>query len=86
MTWALEIGDVTQPSRVVPLSGGAVQLASGPLPLRSGPPSSAGPWGMWVSAPEAEPGIDQVVAEATRGLAAGATCSTATTVARTRTW
>jgi 2-polyprenyl-6-methoxyphenol hydroxylase-like FAD-dependent oxidoreductase len=68
----IEIAGVTQPDRVVPVTGGAAQLASGPLPLRSGPAAQQGRWGVRVSAPETEAGLDRATEEAARGLAAGA--------------
>ena len=63
---------MTQPYRVVPLADGAAQLASGPLPLLCSPPAEHAPWGVWVSAPATEAGIDQADEAAARGLAAGA--------------
>ena len=68
----IDIAGVTQPHRVVPLADGAAQLASGPLPLLAQPPAPGGPWGIWVSAPATESGIDQADEAAARGLAAGA--------------
>ncbi len=64
----IDIAGTTQPGRVVAVAGGAARLASGPLPLRPGP----GRWGAWISAPDTKAGLDQAVAEAARGLAAGA--------------
>ena len=57
---------------MVPLADGAARLASGPLPLLSGPPAQRGRWGVWVSAPATETGIDQADEAVARGLAAGA--------------
>jgi salicyloyl-CoA 5-hydroxylase len=68
----IDIAGVAQPHRVVPLADGAAQLASGPLPLLAQPPARGDPWGIWVSAPAAESGIDQADEAAARGLAAGA--------------
>jgi salicyloyl-CoA 5-hydroxylase len=68
----IDIAGVPQPDRVVPVTGGVVLLAAGPLPLASGPPAQRGRWGVRISAPEAETGVDQAVGEAARGLAAGA--------------
>jgi 2-polyprenyl-6-methoxyphenol hydroxylase-like FAD-dependent oxidoreductase len=62
------IGGVTQPGRLVPVAGGATRLASGPLPLRSGPR----PWGVRVTAPDTEAELDRAVEDAARGLSAGA--------------
>jgi salicyloyl-CoA 5-hydroxylase len=83
----IDIAGVTQPDRVVPVTCGTALLAAGPLallppggrppglpPITGGlpaPPSPPG-WGVWVSAPGAEAGVDQAVEEAARGLAAGA--------------
>jgi 2-polyprenyl-6-methoxyphenol hydroxylase-like FAD-dependent oxidoreductase len=68
----IDIAGVTQPHRVVPVSGSVARLASGPLSLRSEPPWSPGTCGVWISAPETEAGVDQAIEEAARGLAAGA--------------
>jgi len=62
------IAGKTQPDRVVPVDDDVARLAAGPLSLRSGP----GSWGLRVSAPDTEAGLDQAVAEVARGLAAGA--------------
>jgi anthraniloyl-CoA monooxygenase len=62
------IAGATQPDRVVPVTGGAVMLDSGPLPLRPGP----GPWGAWISAPDTEDGIGRADDAVARALAAGA--------------
>jgi anthraniloyl-CoA monooxygenase len=66
----IDIAGVTQPHRVVPVTDGAARLASGPLPLLCWP--GPGRWGVWVSAPATEAGIDQADEAAARGLAAGA--------------
>jgi salicyloyl-CoA 5-hydroxylase len=68
----IEIAGGTQPARVVPVGDGAAELASGPLPLGSGPLSSAGPWGVWVSAPDSEEGLAQADETVARALEAGA--------------
>jgi hypothetical protein len=68
----IDIAGVAQPHRVVPLADGAAQLASGPLALLAQPPAQGDPWGIWVSAPATESGIDQADEAAARGLAAGA--------------
>ena len=68
----IDIAGVMQPHRVIPLTEGVAQLASGPLPLLSEPPARRAPWGVWVSAPATEAGIDQADEAAARGLAAGA--------------
>jgi len=54
------IAGMAQPDRVVPVDDHAARLAAGPLPLRSGP----GSWGLRVSAPDTEAGLDQAVAKA----------------------
>jgi 2-polyprenyl-6-methoxyphenol hydroxylase-like FAD-dependent oxidoreductase len=76
----LDIGGMRQPRRLVPLVNGghglAVQLADGPLPLRPAPPdpdaTPAGRWGLWITAPDTEDGLDRAGEAVTRGLAAGA--------------
>ena len=68
----IDIAGVTQPHRVVPITDGAAQLASGPLPLLSGPLAQHGRWGVWISAPATEKCIDQAEEAVARGLAAGA--------------
>jgi len=64
----IDIAGGTQPDRVVTVRDGTVQLTEGPLPLRPG----SGPWGAWISAPDTEADLGLAVAEAARGLAAGA--------------
>ncbi len=66
----IDIAGATQPDRVVPLADGVARLASGPLPLRAQP--GEGRWGVWISAPVTEAGIDQADEAVARGLAAGA--------------
>ncbi len=68
----IDIAGVTQPHRVVPITDSAAQLASGPLPLLSGPAAQHGRWGVWISAPATEKCIDQAEEAVARGLAAGA--------------
>lgn len=74
----IDVAGTTQPGRVVPVvTGVAAHLADGPLPLYSGPPPSrpAGAderWGVWVSAPDTEAGLDQADEAVANGLAAGA--------------
>jgi len=68
----IDIAGVTQPHRLVPVTDGVAHLASGPLPLVGRPPAQPGPWGVWVSAPTTEAGIDQAEEAVARGLAAGA--------------
>ena len=68
----VDIAGVTQPDRVVAVDDGVAQLASGPLPLRSGPLSRPGRWGVRVSAPDSEADLDQADETVARGLAAGA--------------
>jgi salicyloyl-CoA 5-hydroxylase len=68
----VDIAGGVQPHRVVPVSDGAARLASGPLPLLAGPPPRPAPWGLWVSAPDTEAGLDQADAVVAAGLAAGA--------------
>ena len=68
----IDIAGVTQPHRVVPVTDGAAQLTKGPLPLLSGPPGQRGPWGIWISAPATEAGVDQADEAVARGLAADA--------------
>ena len=67
----IEIGGTGQPGRLVRVTGGAAQLASGPLPLRPGPPGG-GRWGLWLTAPDTEAGLGDAADQVARGLAAGA--------------
>ena len=57
-------------SRLVPVEDAVAKLASGPLPLTSAPPG--GQWGLLVSAPATEAGLDQSDEIVARGLRAGA--------------
>ncbi len=83
----IDIAGVTQPHRLVPLADGAAQLASGPLPLLclpgevtpGNPPRPGAPilpdlprWGVWVTAPATEAGLERAEEAVARGLAAGA--------------
>ncbi|MFI5083249.1 MAG: FAD-dependent monooxygenase [Streptosporangiales bacterium] len=65
----IDVAGTRQPGRVVTVGDGAVRLAAGSLPLRSGRP---GHWGAWVTAPDTEADLSLAVAEAARGVAAGA--------------
>ena len=72
----VDVAGGTQSHRVVPVTGGQVRLARGPLPLLRAthdtePPGPA-PWGAWVGAPDTEAGLDQAQEAAARALAAGA--------------
>jgi anthraniloyl-CoA monooxygenase len=51
-----------------------VHLAAGPLPLLAGPPHppARDPWGLRITAPDSEDGLDQAERAVGRGLAAGA--------------
>ena len=72
----LDVAGGTQPHRVVPVTGGQVLLARGPLPLlrptHDTAPARSAPWGAWVGAPDTEAGLDQAQEAAARALAAGA--------------
>jgi len=68
----IDIAGTAQPDRVVPVTGDVARLAAGPLPLRSGPPPEGGRWGVRVSVPDTEAGLDRAAADVARGLAAGA--------------
>ena len=78
----LDIAGIPQPHRVVPVRDRAAHLASGPLPLldhpsavtstTSSPPTIRDRWGLWVSAPDTEAGLDATSDAVARGLAAGA--------------
>ena len=72
----IAVAGTTQPHRVLPVAGGQVRLARGPLPLlrATHPTAPAGPapWAGWVSAPDTEAGLDQAQEAAARALAAGA--------------
>ena len=54
----------------------AAQLADGPLPLLTTPPDPGaapdGRWGLWITAPDTEDGLDRAGEAVGRGLAAGA--------------
>ena len=69
----IAVAGTTQPHRVLPVAGGQVRLASGPLPLL-GRASGAGlaPWAARVSAPDTEAGLGQTQEAVARALAAGA--------------
>jgi len=64
----IDVAGATQPGRVVTVEDGAVGLAAGPLPLKSGP----GRWGAYVSAPAAEADLGRAQEAVARALAAGA--------------
>jgi salicyloyl-CoA 5-hydroxylase len=68
----IDIAGVWQPDRLVPVEGGLAKLACGPLPLRSQPPAGPDRWGLRVSAPATEAGLDQADELVARGLRAGA--------------
>jgi 2-polyprenyl-6-methoxyphenol hydroxylase-like FAD-dependent oxidoreductase len=53
---------------------GTARLATGPLPLLAGPPHPTPrvPWGLRITAPDTEDGLDQAEQAVVRGLAAGA--------------
>jgi len=72
----IDIAGVTEPHRVVPVTDGAARLASGSPPLLAGPEANwavpRGRWGVWVSAPATEAGLDQADEAVARGLVAGA--------------
>jgi anthraniloyl-CoA monooxygenase len=67
----VRIGDLRQSVRLVAVTDGVAQLASGPLPLRPDP-VPVGAWGAWVSAPDTEAGLAEADAAVARALAAGA--------------
>jgi anthraniloyl-CoA monooxygenase len=48
------------------------QLPDAPLPLRARSPQDGGPWGLWVSAPDAEADLPAALATVADGVAAGA--------------
>ncbi|HTQ89038.1 MAG TPA: sigma-70 family RNA polymerase sigma factor, partial [Streptosporangiaceae bacterium] len=63
----VDIAGGTQPVRVVTVDDGAVRLAAGPLPFRSGPlRPGPGRWGAWISAPDTEDGLGQAREEVER--------------------
>jgi len=64
------IAGTAQPDRVIQVAGNVARLAAGPLPLLGGP--GDGRWGVRVSAPDTEAGLDRAAAAVARGLAAGA--------------
>jgi anthraniloyl-CoA monooxygenase len=74
----LDIAGLPQPDRMVAVNGSTAQLAARPLPLLTGrpehatPPAQHRPWGLWVSAPDTEDGLDRAEEEVARGLADGA--------------
>ncbi len=68
----VDIAGVPQPHRVIPVTDGAAQLASGPVPPLSAPPAQHGRWGVWISAPATETCIDQAEEAVAQGLATGA--------------
>ena len=75
----IDVAGGTQPHRVVPVAGGQVRLARGPLPLlrptrptRPTAPAGPAPWAAWVGAPDTEAGLDQAQEAAALALAAGA--------------
>jgi salicyloyl-CoA 5-hydroxylase len=68
----IDIAGVTQPHRLVPLADRVAQLTSGPLPLRSEPAAQRDPWGVWVSAPATEAGLEGAEQAVARGIASGA--------------
>jgi salicyloyl-CoA 5-hydroxylase len=68
----IQIAGVPQPDRVIPVTGGAAELAGGPLPLLAGSAPVTGRWGVRVSAPDTEAGLAKADEAVARGLAAGA--------------
>ena len=58
--------------RLVRVEDRTVRLPGGPLPLLEQPPADGGPWGLWISAPEAEADLPAALAAVAEGVAAGA--------------
>jgi salicyloyl-CoA 5-hydroxylase len=79
----LTIAGAAQPHRLVPVAatspgsaspGSTARLAAGPLPLLADPPHlpRRDPWGLRISAPDTEDGLELAEATVAGGLAAGA--------------
>jgi 2-polyprenyl-6-methoxyphenol hydroxylase-like FAD-dependent oxidoreductase len=68
----IDVAGQRLPRRLIPVADGAAMLPDGPLPLREQPPADGGPWGLRVSAPDAEADLPAAFALVADGLAAGA--------------
>ncbi|MFW3168663.1 FAD-dependent monooxygenase [Geodermatophilus sp. CPCC 206100] len=67
----LELAGRRVPGRVVEVAGDAVRYPGGALPLAAGPPG-AGPWGLAVTAPDAEQDLPPALDAVAAGVRAGA--------------
>jgi 2-polyprenyl-6-methoxyphenol hydroxylase-like FAD-dependent oxidoreductase len=67
-----EVAGQRLPGRVVAVADRTVQLPGGPLPLLERAPEGNSPWGLWVSAPDAEADLPAALAAVAGGIADGA--------------
>jgi salicyloyl-CoA 5-hydroxylase len=68
----LEVAGQRLEGRLVGLGADAVALPDGPLPLRSGASQDGSPWGLRVTAPNAEADLPAALDAVAKGVAAGA--------------
>jgi 2-polyprenyl-6-methoxyphenol hydroxylase-like FAD-dependent oxidoreductase len=68
----VEVAGQRLTSRTVLIRDGVADLPEGPLPLLPGPPDEAGPWGLWVVAPDTEEQLPALLDAMAKGIAAGA--------------
>jgi anthraniloyl-CoA monooxygenase len=68
----IEVAGQRLPGRIVPVADRTARLPAGRLPLLERPAADGGPWGRWVSAPDAEADLPAALAAVADGVAAGA--------------
>lgn len=68
----LDVAGQRLAGRVVAVADRSAHLADGPLPLLDRAPDGGRPWGLWVTAPEAEADLPPVLSAVADGVAAGA--------------